>query len=250
MPLQLEFRIIGQKARTLMRDQILREIKRMAETNNGQPPGEKTFSQATEIQRDEWRGKYWARWGDACAEAGFVPNSAPLKIAHEAILQKLAEAFSQSGKVMTEPELNIYRRTHPGFPSSTTIGKAFSTKSERLTKLAEWIDRNGSYPDVAAMLAEHRHELLPSIKKQEGYVYLLKSGAYYKIGRSDNIERRVKQIGQAAVEPLNQVHVIRTDDPPGIEAYWHRRFADRKTNGEWFKLTTADVQAFKRRKFQ
>lgn len=55
---------------TKMRGHIISEIQRLAAEAGGQAPGSQAFVKATGITETKWRGKYWARWGDALIEAG------------------------------------------------------------------------------------------------------------------------------------------------------------------------------------
>lgn len=80
-------------------------------------------------------------------------------------------------------------------------------------------------------------------------MYLLKSGRYYKIGKTISVGTRERQLQIQLPEQARTVHTIKTDDPSGIEAYWHRRFEAKRKNGEWFELSAQDVSAFRRRKF-
>jgi hypothetical protein len=242
-----------------LRDQILSEIQRLARANSGRPPGSRAFERETGIRSSEWLGRYWARWGDAVKEAGFEPNTLNQRSNSNSILLKLVEAVRHYQKLPTTKELRMYARGgDTEFPSHNTFFNHFRNKAGMLSKLRELIAEHPEFDDITPFLPPEMdaHEGQGQSAKQaitiqrEGFVYLLKSGIHYKIGRSDEIERRVKEIRVALPEVATLVHSIRTDDPPGIEAYWHRRFADRRANGEWFKLSSSDVAAFKRRKYQ
>jgi Meiotically up-regulated gene 113 len=80
-----------------------------------------------------------------------------------------------------------------------------------------------------------------------GFVYLLRGHpGECKIGYTRLVDRRVAELGAtASVEP-KLIHEIKTDDPSGVEAYWHKRFESKRMRGEWFRLSSHDVRAFKR----
>lgn len=223
----------------------------MAEANSGQAPGEKLFAKETGIKQHEWRGVYWARWGDALAEAGLAPNEMQGRFDRKLVLQKLADATRHYGKLPTDTEIMMFRQVDSATPSHKTVARHFHGRENMLSQLREWVAENPAYVDIAALLPSKPLEApVRSAAVPEGYVYLIKSGSHYKIGRSDELERRIKEIKIALPEAATLVHTIKTDDPSGIEAYWHRRFAAKRANGEWFKLTTADLAAFKKRKYQ
>lgn len=114
---------------------------------------------------------------------------------------------------------------------------------------------NPGYDDVKSILAESIatrssvDEETISLEAEEGFVYLIRFGRFYKIGRTNALGRRERELAIQLPDKAVTVHSIKTDDPAGIEAYWHKRFEAKRSNGEWFELSSDDVHTFKRRKF-
>jgi hypothetical protein len=236
-----------------MRDHIIGEIRRLAASNEGQAPGQTLFAQETGIAEHQWRGRFWARWGDALRDAGLQPNKWNERHDPEDVLVGVIAACRHYKRLPTKSELDIYRRSEPGMPTTTTIWRHFKDQQGLIAALHRRAADDPTLADIAALLpqqTEVRQPPLKSAPRQDGFVYLIQSGEFFKIGRSDDIERRVKEITIALPDKATLVHSIRTDDPSGIEAYWHQRFKDRRANGEWFRLTSLDISAFRKRKFQ
>jgi len=233
---------------------ILQEINRTAAANGGVPLGFRRFFAEAGIKQSDWCGVHWARWNDALHEAGLVPNK--LKEAHSKgmLLDKYAKLAREIGRLPSRDELKLQRRKDLTFPSSGTF-VAFGSKAGLVAQLADYCRGQEEFADVVRWCQEYTASRsdppAPSAAEQVeiGFVYLIKSGRFYKIGKTNAAGRREYELAIQLSERPTTVHVIRTDDPSGIEAYWHRRFEAKRKNGEWFDLDAADIAAFKRRKF-
>lgn len=234
---------------------ILGEIKRVTEANAGVPPGIARFLRETGIRIIEIE-RHWPRWGDALREAGYAPNKMQGAYSDETIFEKLAALARELGKFPTYREMTVKARKDSTFPWGKTLQR-LGTKQQRAAKLEAYCRARPGYDDVASLCAPislnepgvDQNVEATAGDQNVGFVYLSKSGRYYKIGRSNAAGRREYEIALQMPEKYVTVHTIRTDDPVGIERYWHQRFEDRRKNGEWFDLSSDDVRAFKRRKF-
>ena len=234
---------------------ILKEIQRTAKANAGAPLGREKFLQETGIKESDWSGIYWARWGDALREAGFTANQ--LQSAHDEnhLLENYVALIREVGRIPVAMELRLKRRSDPSFPSHNTFAR-FGTKQQLIAKAIEFCRSRGGLDDVEQICqaqvagpTTERDEDHESVDEEFGFVYLIQSGRFFKIGKTNALGRREYELKIQLPEKAKTVHSIRTDDPTGIEAYWHKRFETRRKNGEWFELSRADVSAFKRRRF-
>lgn len=234
---------------------ILAEIRRTAEANGGVPLGRSRFLAETGIRESDWIGKFWLKWNDAVREAGYEPNRKQEALDEDSLLEKLACLVRDLGHYPVAAEIRMRSREDKDFPSHNVFSK-FGRKAEVASALLTWCESHPGWDDVEAICAplaessREYEEACQAVKAPEfGYVYLLKSGKYYKIGRSNAPGRREYELAIQLPERVKTVHTIKTDDPVGIESYWHRRFKERRKNGEWFELRREDVSAFRRRKF-
>lgn len=170
----------------------------------------------------------------------------------EDLLQPLVNMIRELGHFPTRPEQRLRRRNDKSFPPPECISRRWGTKGQVASKVMEYCLEQDGFDDVVDIcepVAKTKSNVQQRTGSVNGQVYLLKHHDAYKIGKSTDASRRYKEIRTQMPHETEEVHVIDTDDPSGIEAYWHNRFKNKRLKGEWFKLTAEDVRAFRRRKF-
>lgn len=71
-----------------------------------------------------------------------------------------------------------------------------------------------------------------------GYVYMIRNGDLYKIGRTDNLQRRLKQL-----QPCTVVQTLETDRSRDLEYELHKKYKSKRLpQTEYFRLSESQVE--------
>ena len=74
-------------------------------------------------------------------------------------------------------------------------------------------------------------------KKREGWVYFLKAdNGLIKIGRTNNLDKRIYHFTTKLPYKLELIHFIKTDCTVKLENELHNKFDHLRVRGEWFNL--------------
>jgi Meiotically up-regulated gene 113 len=228
---------------------IIDAIKRVAEANGGKPPGRAVIESHAGIRMSDWYPHLWLRWSDALVEAGFTPNKLQGAISPDDLVKKFIDLTRELGKIPVDGEVRRRARADKSFPSHNAFSK-FGGKEKLIEAALRYCQQHQGFDDVIALCADQKPKavLEPGTggKVVTAFVYLMKSGRHYKIGRTVSEGRRNRELAIQIPIPPKTIHTIETDDPVGVEAYWHNRFREKRGAGEWFDLSPDDVRAFKR----
>jgi len=231
---------------------ILEQIKLIATASSGRAPGWQAFAATTGARQADWYPHIWLRWGDALTEAGYARNEYRTRMSDDFVLEKYIELARDLKRIPIAGEIRRRAKDDESFPNHSAFGR-FGGKDRLVAAVATYCCQRPGFEDVISLCARNEKTSSTSVSmgKREpkvltGFVYLMKSGGHYKIGRTNSVGRRGSELAIKIPVPPKTIHSIETDDPIGIEAYWHRRFADKRGEGEWFALSLDDVKSFKR----
>jgi hypothetical protein len=129
------------------------------------------------------------------------------------ILEKYISFLRELGRVPLTAELRIKARSDTSFPSHGLFAK-LGGKQALIAGVREHREAH-NISDVITMLPAQAgalpepHATENEPKVPTGYVYLMKSGRHFKIGRTNSVGRRGRELGIKIPIPPSTLHVMK-----------------------------------------
>lgn len=134
-----------------------------------------------------------------------------------------------------------------------TLTKIYKDEANRMdfgttVKLCDYL--NCKINDLYKLVDEDEYEKLKKrsldekIERVKGVVYFLKDKevGLVKIGRTTDLEKRIKSLEYEYETNLELLAKLPSDNVVNLEKKMHLKFKESNFSGEWFKLSESDIQ--------
>ena len=78
------------------------------------------------------------------------------------------------------------------------------------------------------------------------YLYILSDGVYYKVGISNDYNKRFGNIQSGNAKKVVPLWIIECEDAGYLERCIHRAFFDKKVRGEWYEFNYDTLKYLRR----
>src|SRR3989442_14668099 len=180
----------------LSKESIVTAYNDIVAERGGKIIGEAVFTRETGISTYYWHGAYWRSWSAFQADAGPPPNQPTQRISDETLLQCFAQLALERSDIPIEADLVLKRQEDPSFPDKSCF-RRWGNRNALLAKVADYCTGKGEFARVLQFLKQGASNSLDrrlDSLEIKGFVYLLRSGKYYKIGRSNAVGRRLREL--------------------------------------------------------
>src|SRR5205085_1814587 len=118
------------------------------------------------------------------------------RLEHDSVVPPIANLVSRLGRWPTEAELRLAKRSDPGVPAVKVV-RRLEADADFMASLREHCARTPALVHVEGIIADrhrkHRAAAIPAVATA-GYVYMMRSGKRYKIGRTSSPTRRHREV--------------------------------------------------------
>lgn len=105
--------------------------------------------------------------------------------------------------------------------------------------MTEMIDGKQVYTTIGYYATKEEGLLALDDDNFGSIVYFISDGEFVKIGKADNVEKRLKTLQTGNPKPLKILKTIPCNSAKeayDLEFFFHALLKDHKSNGEWYKL--------------
>lgn len=175
---------------------ILEEIRRIASDNDGKPPEKLVFERETGIRESDWFPDLWLLWNDALLEAGFLGNRLQTAYPKDFLVEKVIAFLRELEHVPVKGEFLRKSKSDKTFPSQRVF--YLEGKDGLLRRVVRYCQDHPGNGDVLTLCLDELKKSTDAIEKQKapktGVVYLMRSERHYKIGRTNSVGSRERQL--------------------------------------------------------